>query len=306
MSEVFDSDFRRLLAEILRRAPRLRGGRQGEFRSRRQRRSDSGTFSGHRGYSPGEDLRLLDWNVYARTEELFLKVLEDQDVRGMTLVLDCSASMRVGRWAGALRLCAILGGLALTRMDGLQVVVGPGQHVLEGARAIPGLLELLARLPAREVSPRELARLVAERGGHGRVAWVSDFADPETMRPALRQLRRMGCHCAGWLPETQDDRAPTADGHVLFADPETGRQALMQVDAALRQAMVEELQALARTQDLVFGRSGFRLRRYRLPGPGDLSLSSWMGGFAGDRAGREGASEVSPGGTQGGTWLAHI
>ena len=59
VSEVFDSDFRRLLAEILRRAPRLRGGRQGEFRSRRQRRSDSGTFSGHRGYSAGEDLRLL-------------------------------------------------------------------------------------------------------------------------------------------------------------------------------------------------------------------------------------------------------
>jgi uncharacterized protein (DUF58 family) len=302
LSAVFDSGFRKLLAEILRRAPRLRGGRQGEFRSRRRRRAGSGTFSGHRGYSVGEDLRMLDWNVYARTDELFLKVLEDQDLRAMTLVLDCSHSMRAGpRWRGALRLCAILGGLALTRMDGLRVVVGPGQqHVLEGPRAVAGYLELLAGLQPRDLLPEQLARLVVERGGHGRVAWVSDFAAPESMRPALRLLRQMGCYCAGWLPETEDDRAPTVAGHVLFCDPETGRQELMMVDAALREAMVAELLALARLQDLVFGRAGFRLRRYRLPADDDLALSSWLGGFAGDHAGAPGAA------VQGGSWLAHI
>ena len=304
MSEVFHSSFRKLLGEILRRAPRLRGARQGEFQSRRRRRSASGTFSGHRGYTAGEDLRLLDWNVYARTDELFLKVLEDQDLRGMTLVLDCSESMRVGgRWVGALRLCAILGGLALTRMDGLQLVLGPGRrHVLEGAGAVPSYLELLAGLRTWDLSPQQLARGVVEAGGHGRVAWVSDFADPETMRPALRMLRRAGCYCAGWLPETVEDHAPTADGPVLFADPETGRQELMLVDKALREAMRQELLALRRLQNLVFTRAGFRLRRYRLPAAEDLALSSWLGGFA-DRA-RSG--EGAQGGGHGGSWLAHI
>jgi hypothetical protein len=143
------------------------------------------------------------------------------------------------------------------------------------------------------------------------VAWVSDFAEPETMRPALRQLRRRGYQCVGWLPETEDDRAPSADGHVLFADPETGRQEVMQVDAALREAMAEELRALSRMQGLVFGRAGFMLRRYRLPIPGDRSLSSWLGGFAGNRAvsvgtvARPGPGVSGPGpGTE--SWLAHI
>jgi len=234
-------------------------------------------------------------------------VLEDQDLRGMTLVLDCSQSMRVdGRWAGALRLCAILGGLALTRMDGLQLVLGPGRrHVLEGAGAVPGYLELLAGLSTWEQPPRELARGVVETGGHGRVAWVSDFADPEAMRPALRMLRRAGCYCAGWLPEIGEDYAPTADGPVLFADPETGRQEPMMVDEALRKAMGQELLALARLQSLVFGRAGFRLRRYRLPAVDDLALSSWLGGFA-DRAGSGEGAQQSDGGARGGSWLADI
>jgi uncharacterized protein (DUF58 family) len=294
--EAFDSGFRKLLAEILRRAPRLRRGRQGEFPSRRRRRSASGTFSGHRGYSAGEDLRLLDWNVYARTDELFLKVLEDQDLRGMTLVLDCSGSMRVGRWTGTLRLCAILGGLALTRMDGLQLVLGPGRrHVLEGARSMPAYLELLAGVRPADVLPRELARLVVEAAGHGSVTWVSDFADPETIRPALRMLRRAGSHCTGWLPEIAEDHAPSANGPVLFADPETGRQELMMVDQALREAMVQELVTLRRLQDTVFARAGFRLRRYRLPAPNDLGVSSWLGGFAGRGDAAEGAE-----------WLAQL
>lgn len=288
VSEVLGSGFRRLLGEVLRRAPRLRGGRQGEFQSRRRRRSASGTFSGHRGYSAGEDLRLLDWNVYARTDELFLKVLEDQDLRGMTLVLDCSASMRVGRWSGTLRLAAILGGLALTRMDGLQLMAGPGRRqVWEGARSLPAYLEALQGLPPADVLPRELARSVLEAGGHGRIAWVSDFADPETLRPALRMLRRAGCHCTGWLPEIPEDRAPSADGTVLFRDPETGRQELMVVDRALREAMVQELQRLARLQDTVFARAGFRLRRYRLPAADDLNVSSWLGRFTGRGEGGE-------------------
>ncbi len=293
---MFHGGFRKLLAELLRRAPRLRSARQGEFPSRRRRRSASGTFSGHRRYSVGEDLRLLDWNVYARTDELFLKVLEDQDLRGMTLVLDCSESMRVGeRWTGALRLCAILGGLALARMDGLHLVLEPGRRqVLEGAGAVPQYLELLAGVQARNLAPRELARAVVESGGHGRIAWVSDFADPEAMRPALRILRKAGCHCAGWLPETAEDHAPKAEGAVLFADPETGHQELMLVDQALRDAMAQELLELARLQTLVFHRAGFRLRRYRLPAPDDLSLSSWLGGFA-DR-GESGE----------GSWLAHL
>src|SRR5690606_3663594 len=76
MNGAFGTDFRRMLAEILRRAPRLRGGTTQSLRTRRRVRGESGTFSGHRAYTSGDDLRSVDWNVYARSDELYLKVLE--------------------------------------------------------------------------------------------------------------------------------------------------------------------------------------------------------------------------------------
>ena len=99
MSELFDDRFRQMLGELVRRMPRTRTTSRAQTPTRRRRRSESGTFSGHRAYTPGDDLRDFDWNVFARTDELFLKVLEDEDRVGWTLILDCSASMTAGERA---------------------------------------------------------------------------------------------------------------------------------------------------------------------------------------------------------------
>lgn len=282
MNDIFPAPFLSCLRQILRRAPRFSGVRERESSGRKKVMAQSGSFAGHRDYTAGDDLRYVDWNAYARTGDLFLKVLEDDDRRTVTLCLDRTASMATGdplRFRGGQRLAAILGGLALVQLDGLNVVTGAGRvHALAGAGSIDRLLTILS---AQEPGPQdaiELLRVPMERGLPGKIVWVSDFADPAEAAPALHLLRRHGRKCVGWLPALRDDREPLVDGRIRFRDPETGAEEVIDVDAELRAAMVEELRLLRRQQDAVFAGVGYPLVRFPLPDEGDFRLSSWFTG----------------------------
>ena len=72
----------------------LQGKLQGERRSKR--RGQSVEFADHRTYVVGDDLRFVDWNIYGRLEQLFLKLfLEEQDLT-VHILADTSASMGAG------------------------------------------------------------------------------------------------------------------------------------------------------------------------------------------------------------------
>lgn len=69
----------------------LQGKLQGQRRSKR--RGQSVEFADHRPYVAGDDLRFVDWNIYGRLEQLFLKLfMEEQDLT-VHIVMDVSASM---------------------------------------------------------------------------------------------------------------------------------------------------------------------------------------------------------------------
>jgi uncharacterized protein (DUF58 family) len=279
VSGPFEPGFRELLRQILRRAPRIRAARDPRPRARRRQTAASGTFAGHRAYSPGDDLRQLDWNAFARSGELFLKVLEEEDRRTLTLCVDRTASMATGdpeRWRGALRLAAILGGLALVRLDGVQVITAPDRRArFEGPRALPRLLGWLERERVGAQDAAELMRTALEQAG-GTICWLSDFAAPELARPALHAVRRAARRCTGWLPQLASDRNPAAAGWLRLRDPESGAEEVVLVDAELRAAMAEELRLLARQQDAVFAEAGLTLVRFPLPAQGDFRLASWF------------------------------
>ena len=72
-------------------------------------------FSDFREYVPGDDLRRIDWNVYARFEKYFIKLFTDERQLHHRIIIDCSASMATGKpekAVTALRLAAALGYLA--------------------------------------------------------------------------------------------------------------------------------------------------------------------------------------------------
>ena len=72
----------------------FRGRMKGERRSRRK--GQSVEFADYRNYVPGDDLRFIDWNLYARLEKLFLKLfMEEEDLHFFALI-DSSLSMNFG------------------------------------------------------------------------------------------------------------------------------------------------------------------------------------------------------------------
>jgi uncharacterized protein (DUF58 family) len=71
------------------------GSLKGERRS--TKRGTSVEFADYRDYTPGDDLRQVDWNIYARLERVFLKLFEEEEELTVHLLLDCSRSMD---WSG--------------------------------------------------------------------------------------------------------------------------------------------------------------------------------------------------------------
>lgn len=53
-------------------------------------------FAAHREYVPGDELKHLDWKVWARADRFYIKQYEEETNLRCTLVLDCSRSMRYG------------------------------------------------------------------------------------------------------------------------------------------------------------------------------------------------------------------
>src|SRR5262249_51706834 len=73
----------------------LQGRMKGEKRSKKRGRSVE--FADHRPYAAGDDLRFLDWSIYARLERLMVKLFLEEEDQHLYVLLDSSASMDYGR-----------------------------------------------------------------------------------------------------------------------------------------------------------------------------------------------------------------
>src|SRR4051812_17227403 len=100
----------------------FRGRMKGERRSKRK--GQSVEFADFRQYVPGDDLRFIDWNLFARLERLYLKLfLEEEDLHFYALI-DTSTSMEFGeptKLQYAKQLAASLGFIGLCRADRVKV-----------------------------------------------------------------------------------------------------------------------------------------------------------------------------------------
>src|SRR6476619_6821924 len=87
-------------------------------------------FADHREYTPGDDFRYLDWNVYARHDELLLKRFQEEEDLHVYLLLDASRSMAHGtppKFDYARQVAAALAYIALADLDRVAVVAFGGE-----------------------------------------------------------------------------------------------------------------------------------------------------------------------------------
>ncbi|MFM7073794.1 MAG: DUF58 domain-containing protein [Planctomycetota bacterium] len=174
----------------------FRGRMKGERKS--QRKGQSVEFSDFRNYVPGDDLRFIDWNLYARLDRLFLKLfLEEEDLHFFTLI-DASASMDFGepsKLAFAKQLAAALGFIGLCRSDRVKIEALGGARsqpapVLRGRKSLWWMLEYLEGIrPELNVPLAEGIRdFCLRNAGKGIVVLISDLMDKNGYESALRWL----------------------------------------------------------------------------------------------------------------------
>ena len=174
----------------------FRGRMKGERRSRRK--GQSVEFADFRNYVSGDDLRFIDWNMYARLDKLFLKLfLEEEDLHFYTLI-DVSKSMNFGsptKIRYAKQLAAALGYIGLCRADRVKIEPLDGSKVdtapvLRGRKHLWRMLEYLENMTAdTNVTLTEAVKSFCLRNtGKGILVLVTDLLDKSGYEEALKYL----------------------------------------------------------------------------------------------------------------------
>ncbi|MEX2222539.1 MAG: DUF58 domain-containing protein [Candidatus Rokuibacteriota bacterium] len=207
----------------------FRGRVKGERRS--PRKGISVEFSDYRPYGVGDDLRYVDWNVYARLDRLYLKLFVDEEDLCLHLLVDASASMGFGepskldysaRLAGALGFVGLVG---LERV-GVGVVrerIGEGFNPARGRNQALPLMDFLGRLRAGGGTSLNdgLAAYALRAREAGLAVLVSDLMDPGGYERGLKALleRRFDVHVIHVL--AADEMNPAFGGDLRLLDAET-------------------------------------------------------------------------------------
>lgn len=201
---------------------------------RRTLQSGSGIeFSEHREYAPGDDLRYMDWNIYARHGDLLLKRFQEEQDLHVYLLLDCSRSMGFGvpvKFDLARQVSAALAYVALADLDRISIVACAAGVVQElpvtrGKDRILSVLQFLERLETAD-GETNLAQSIREflhRSPRAGLAVVlSDLFDPRGFEGALDQLRyrRFDVHVIQMHAPSEAD--PGLLGDAELVDVETG------------------------------------------------------------------------------------
>ncbi len=229
----------------------LAGKLKGERRSKR--RGTSAEFADHRPYAHGDDLRFLDWNIYGRLDQLFLKLyLEEQDLSVHVLV-DASGSTATGdppKHRALVRLGAALAYVGLVSNNRVSLAAFgdglTGQVTgLRGRRRTCDVAEFLLSLDPAGPSRFDEAcrRWTAGRIGSGVTVVLSDFLFKEGFESGLKRLVSDRFDLVAIQMLSPGERDPDLAGDLKLVDVEDEDTAEVTVGAALVKAYRRNLAA---------------------------------------------------------------
>lgn len=254
--ELFPADFLKQLEGLHLLARQISRGR-----SRAERRSvkrGSGLeFADYRAFSPGDDIRAIDWRVFARNRHLLLKLFEEEEDLYVHLLLDCTESMAWGTPAKhdpARQLAAGLSYLALANLDRAGVTpLGPAESESKlpppwaPSRGRARFLRLLRYLEGcntlrgRSEMAGSVGRWLATRPRRGLVLWITDGwgETPDDLFLALDRLR-YARHEVGLIQIRHADEGQAGElGEFAHEEVETGETRVLIVDRSAAKAYAD-------------------------------------------------------------------
>ncbi|MFH1676176.1 MAG: DUF58 domain-containing protein, partial [bacterium] len=150
-------------------------------------------------YHRGDDLRYLDWNIYARLERFFLKLFQEEEDLTVYVLLDSSASMKTGdpeKSHYSKTITAALSYIALSNFDRLSVTsfaseLGAGTQFLRGRNHLATVIDFLNEIkPGEKTDFDKMCRKFTIRNrSKGLVFVISDFLDFIHLKEGIKRLK---------------------------------------------------------------------------------------------------------------------
>lgn len=280
---MFDSDFLKQLEYLSLLSKRMF---QGQLLAQRRTMQTGGgiEFSDHREYMHGDDLRYLDWNVYARHGDLLLKRFQEEEDLHVYLLLDASQSMQVddqdsrsnsesnvpSKFTLARQVAAALAYIALADLDRVAIHayadgVQVSMPLVRGKDQILSVLRFLEGLKCRGEKTdlrRAVGEFVTRAPRKGLAIVISDLFDQEGFRDGIDRLRYAQFEPHVIQIHTQQEANPELLGDVQLVDCETGAERKVTVtEKKLRQyqqlfsTFVQDIETYCRTQGLAHTRT---------------------------------------------------
>ncbi len=255
---LLSSDFVRKLDRLDVLSRKLLAGKlHGERRSKRKGRSVE--FADYRPYTPGDDPRFIDWNLYARLDRLFTRLFMEEEDLSVSVLLDVSASMDWGtpnKLLFAKRLAAALGYIGLAHYNRVHFYSFADTVVdrlvnLRGRGPVGRMLGFLGSQRARGGGDlaQSCRRFALTQRGKGVVVIVSDFFDKGDLGAALRYLSPSlyDVYAIQLLsPDELDPRVGKVIGDLKLVDCEDGAATEVSVTAGVLDQYTANLRGFCR------------------------------------------------------------
>ncbi len=249
---LLDETIRRKLEALTLTAQRVRAGAmKGDRRS--TKRGTSVEFADYRNYTPGDDLRRLDWNVYARLDKPVLKLLEDEEDLAVHLWLDTSGSMGFPQTGDesqqkltyAKKLAAAISYIALAENDRLAITAGGKSFgPARGRTQIVPMLRFLQTLESSGQTDinRALTDYAARATRPGLMFVISDLFSQTGYVEGLNRLLGKGYEVVMIHLLSREELEPPLAGDLRLIDTETGAPQEISLDDGLRELYVRRLE----------------------------------------------------------------
>lgn len=224
-----------------------RGHHKGGRRSIKQ--GTSLEFSDYRHYQPGDDLRQIDWNVFARTNKHYIKRFLDEQELVVSIYLDCSNSMTVipEKWGIAKGLAAALGFMSLTSDDRVGVFpIGSSSYpfTYKKGRAFSNrLVHYLAEVaPNNEVITfsEAIQGMIQPRSSVTIV--ISDLLEPMAkVKEALKKLQAYKQELYVIQVLSEEEMDPFYQGDLQLIDSETNNFLHVTMSGSVKKKYLQRL-----------------------------------------------------------------
>ena len=233
MAKLFDEEFLKKLEYLYVLSKKLFAGKT-RAHTRSKKIGWGMEFADYRDYTPGDDMRYLDWNLYARVGTLVTKLFHEEENLNVYFLLDASLSMDYGRpskFEYGKKVAAALGYVALANLDTVSIQpfggeLLPDSGAFRGKGQILKMFDFLENIqPAPQTDlARAVSTFVGKTKSKGLLVVISDFWDEAGYERALKTAAAAGFDLSAVCLHHDFEAQPKWRGNVTMNDSETGKR----------------------------------------------------------------------------------